>query len=289
MAELFDRDLVLTVGTTEIRMRDPNTSEPRPTLRVQFEITKTLRKAPNEAKLAIYNLSLEKRQALQDRDVPCRLVCGYLQADEVVRGTHQIFLGSLDYSRSTLDGTDWITTLQSSDGGREFRTARINTSLRGPVRVADALRQAAESLGLALGNVQQKIAEGGIRAAFDELQSGIVLSGKADQQLDKLVRSLGYEWSSQDGELLLLGPNETIDGTTARVLGSRTGLIGTPEPGENGRVKARSLILPDLGPGNRVKVESREIDGFYKVDSVTYRGDTWGADWYADLELRPLG
>lgn len=289
MAQLFDRDLILTVGNTEIRMREPGTNEPRPTLRVQFEVVKTLRKTPNEAKVAIYNLALQTRQALQEKDVPCRIVCGYVQADEVTTGIHQIFLGSLDYSRSTLQGTDWITTLQSSDGGREFRTARINTSLRGPVKVTDALRQASEALGLSLGNLQEKIQQGGIRAAFNELQNGIVLSGKAEQQVDKLVRSLGYEWSSQDGELLLLGTNETISGATARVLSAQTGLIGTPEPGEEGRVKARALILPDLGPGNRVKVESRQIDGFYKIDSTTYRGDTWGQDWYCDLELRPLG
>lgn len=289
MGELFDRDLTLTVGTTQIRMRDPQTNEPRPTLRVQFEVTKTLRKNPNEAKVAIYNLSLQTRQALQSKDVPCSIVCGYLDGQSVVRGTHQIFLGSLDYSRSTLDGTDWITTLQSSDGGRQFRSARVNVSLRGPVKVTDALSQAANALGLSVGNLQEKLQQGGLRAAFDQLQNGIVLSGKAEQQLDKLVRSLGYEWSSQDGELLLLGSNETIDQTQARVLNSATGLIGTPEPGENGRVKARSLILPDLGPGNRVQVQSREIDGFYKIDSTTYLGDTWGQDWYCDLELRPLG
>ncbi len=278
---IFDRDLVLTVGSTEIRMRQPGVDQPAPTLRVQFRVTRTNKREPNEAQVTLYNLSRQTRVAMQEKDIPTRIVCGY------VNDTHQIFLGDLDYSRSTRQGTDWVTTLQSSDGGQKIRKSRVNVSLRGPAKVTDALRAAADALGLEAGNLRQKIQEGGVRKTFDEFTQGIVLSGKADQQLDKIVRSLGLTWSSQDGQLILLGPNETIS-QQARVLGPRTGLVGSPEPGDDGRVRCRSLLLPDLTPNNRVKVESEEINGFFKVEKTTYTGDTWGNDWYADLELIPV-
>ena len=64
-------------------------------------------------------------------------------------------------------------------------------------------------------------------------------------------------------------------------------MVGSPQPGENGIVEVRALLIPQLSPGRVVALSSRETSGFYRVEKVTYQGDTRGQDWYADLELKP--
>lgn len=279
---LFSRDLVLTVGTRRIRMRSLDSQgRPRSVLRVQFKVTRTSSKEPNEAAVSIYNLAPETRVALQEKDILTQIECGY--ADNV----HQIFLGRLDYARSFREGADWVTSFQSTDGGRAFRKSRINLSLKGPVKPERVLDEIGKSMDLDLGNLKQKVAEGGPRKAVKSFLGGFVASGKAEAELTKITNTMGLQWSVQDEQLNVLAPDETL-GTLARVLSPATGLIGSPEPGDKGRITARCLILPNLIPNSRVKIEAREIEGFYKVEKVTYTGDTWGNDWYSDLELRPI-
>ena len=110
----------------------------------------------------------------------------------------------------------------------------------------------------------------------------------AQRELDRLCKTLGYDWSIQDGQLQLLGARDTIEPGDAIVLNPASGMIGTPEPGENGIVEVRSLLIPQLSPGRRVKLEAAAIQGNYRVEKVVYQGDTRGQDWYADLELKPV-
>jgi hypothetical protein len=281
LPQIFNRDFAITVGNTLIQTRDPNSDEARPTLRVQFNIVKTAKREPNEAKITIYNLSPETRTALHVKNVPTLVEAGYV-------GTrHQIFLGDLVYSRSARQGTDWATSLQSADGASKIKGSRVNLSLKGPAKATDALKNVAEALGLKTGNLDKALAAGSLREKFQQFTQGVVLSGKADQQLDKITRSMGLTWSSQDGEIILLGPNDTLT-NQVRVLSPDSGLVGSPEPGDDGIVKARALLLPELSPNFRVQIDSAEVKGFYKILKTTYSGDTAGGEWYADIECAPL-
>jgi hypothetical protein len=254
-----------------------------PILRVGFKVERTLSREPNACEIQIYNLNKDHRSKFQKKEIPITLEVGY------VGNIFQIFSGNLSKAQNRLDGRDWVTTIQVGDGNTEFRSARINQSIKGPAKIGDVLKAAAESFGLDLGNVSEKASQGSIRGKISEFVNGIVLSGKSEQQLDKVLKPMGYTWSIQDGEIQLLGPNETI-GNTVALLTSSTGMIGTPEAGENGFVKTRALIQRDLSPGYRFKIESRniEVNGFYRVEKSTYVGDTWGGEWYVDIEGKPL-
>ena len=184
------------------------------------------------------------------------------------------------------DGVNWVTSFQATDGGKELRQGRINLSFK-KVDVREAFSRVAESLGLALGNAGQKIAEGNIRGALTEFTNGLVLSGPSKKEIDRLTKMYGYDWSVQDGQLQLLGPNDAIEPGDAIVLDSARGMIGSPESGEDGIVEVRALLIPQLTPGRVVALSSRQISGFYRVEKVTYTGTTRGQDWYADLELKP--
>ncbi len=282
MAKLFNRDLVLNAGGLEIRTRDPESPNARPTLRVVFQVVRSRTKDPNTADLSIYNLKKSNRVALQEKEINTVLRAGY------VDNISQIFGGQLQRGSSVRDGSDWITSIQSGDSTKAFKSSRISKSFGGPVDVQDVLENVAKELGVGLGNLKDKIAEGGIRAGLSQFSNGFVAVGKTEKVLHRITKAMGYTFSIQDGQLQLLSPGETINPDEAILLSSSTGLIGSPEPGEKGIVKARSLMQPETLPGRKVKIESDEINAFFRIDKVVFSGDTWASDWYSDLEVSPV-
>lgn len=281
MAQLFNREIFLNVGGTLIRSRFDEEDRVLPTLRVGFNIEKTLKRTPNKAEITITNLKEDNRVKIQEKDIGVILEAGY------VGQTHQIFKGNLEFGQNRLIGREWISTIQTKDGGQAFRRSRVSKSFKRPAKVGDVFEFMAGQLGVDKGNIREKLSS--LRGGLSEWSSGIVLSGKSEKQFDKLARSMGFTWSVQDGALLLLGPKETI-GTNAAVLSSTTGMIGAPEPGEKGFVKVQALIQPDLIPGRAVEIRSRNdrLNGFYRIDKAVYVGDTWGGEWTVNIEGKPL-
>lgn len=282
--QLFGRAIAVDVGGISIASAATKTGIAE-TLRVKFKVVRSLPREPNTAQLEIYNLTKDNRAALQESGIPLLLQAGYTE------NLSQIFGGAVEHTTNLLNGRDWVSAIQGSDGGVAFRTARINTSLEGPAQVGDVLQAASDALGIDPGNIAEKVRDGSIRGALTEFVNGVVLSGKAEQQLDKVVKSMGYSWSIQDGKFQLLGPEETL-GDQAFLLTTATGLVGIPEAGEDGLVKARSLLQPEILPGKLVELQAESLDavnGAYRVEKATFIGDTWGNDWYVDIEGKPIG
>jgi len=281
--QLFGRSVTVDIGGLIITTAAAKTGV-SDTLRMKFKIVRGGKKEPNTADLDIYNLVKANRSAFQEKNLPITIEAGYTE------NVSQIFSGNLEHVDNVLNGRDWVSSIQAADAGQAFKSARINVSFAGPAQVGDVLQAAADALGVDPGNVADKVSAGSIRGALSEFTNGIVLSGKAEQQLDKVVRSMGYSWSIQDGQLQLLGPDETI-GDQAFLLTTETGLIGVPEAGEDGLVKVRGLLQPEILPGKQVEIQSlglESINGLYRVEKTTFIGDTWGSDWYVDIEGKQL-
>lgn len=287
---LFDREVVINVGGLRIasRLLDETQRRGLPEdvrsniLKVTFGGTKTLKKEPNKATVSIYNLGEQSRVALQERGQNTIVEAGY------VGSTSILFDGTLEYSNSVYNGSDWVTTLETSDGTDKTKSNRVNKSFKGPVKATAILQEAARALGVKSGNLRKAIARGSVRGNLSEFSNGYVMSGKADAALDSIARSMGYFYSIQDGQLLLLAQDDFL-GNEATLLSSSTGMVGSPEPGDDGFIKVRSLVQANLLPAHRVEVDSKSASGFYRIERVDYSLDTWGDDWYADLECRPLG
>jgi hypothetical protein len=280
MGELFNRDFSINLGGTLISSRTVD-GEIKQALRVVFSIELSLGRDPNTAEVSIYNLSEKTRGLLSQKDIATVIEAGYAGR------AHTIFSGKLDYGSTVREGVDWVSTFESTDGGKEIRESRINVSYKS-IGIGGAIRSAAESMGLGLGNIEEKIREGNLRGALEEFTGGLVMSGQSAPQMDKLVKSLGFEWSIQDGQVILLEPSAVIDPTQAILLSPSTGLIGSPQEGDDGRVDARGLLIPELKPGRKVKIESALVNGFYRVERSVFSGDTWGQEWYTEIEAKPL-
>lgn len=275
---------MINVGGLRIasRLKDGPIDNLKNILKVTFGVTSTVKKDPNSCEIQIYNLNENSRVSLQKKKQQTTVEAGY------VDNRSNIFSGVLEYSTSVYNGVDWITTLQTSDGTDKIKSKRINKSLKGPAKVGDVLQAAADAMGLKPGDLKKAIKRGSVRGNLSEFSNGIVLSGKADRVLDSVAKSMGYFYSIQNGQLTLLAPGD-FKGAKAVVISKETGMVGSPEPGDDGFVNVRTLIQPNLLPAYRVEIRSRPANGFFRIERVDYSGDTWGDDWYADLECSPLG
>lgn len=281
MGDLFNRDFSINLGGTLI---EPNSADGKiaPILRVSFKVEKSLESDANSAEVTVYNLRENTRGLLSQANIETVLEAGY------VGDRHVIFRGKLDYGATVRNGPDWVSTFESTDGGKELRESRINVSFKS-VSVQEAMRQAANALGLDLGNLESKIAGGNVRGALQQLANGLVLSGPARGQFDKLTRSFGFRWSIQNEEIVLLKEgDDVLDPNQAIVLNPDTGLVGSPQAGDKGIVSARALLVPQLQPGRKVRIEAALVDGFFRVERSVFTGDTWGPDWFVDIEAAPL-
>jgi hypothetical protein len=288
VSKLFNRQFSLVLATVEIATTE---RAPSAMLRIAFKIVRSLRPEPNTAEITVWNLAATTRATLSSlADVPATLEVGYAGLlFQIFRGTFQ-GAGSVTQQKQ---GVDWITKLELKDGGKNYASARVNTSFAAGTPLATVLQSAAAALGLPLGNVAEKAAQGAPRGgdAKTVFQKGIALSGKAAEQFDRICKIAGYGWSIQDGQIQLLAPRETLP-TEAVFLDYNSGLIGSPELGEDGTLRVRALLQPGLVPGRSIVLNSvagsNPASGTFRIERVLYAGDTWGQDWYADLELRAV-
>jgi len=293
MARLFKRACKVTIYRTaepgsfiasnpQFFVQQPNAIEVSE-LRVQFKIEKSLESSPNACEVTITNANPATRAFLEKKPLVVRLDAGY---DD---NSRHVFTGDLRYGQSQLDGTDWNTTLQLGDGDRAYRNARVSRSYRKGTSVITALKEVATSLGLQLS---------GDVAASPDLQvqfaSGHSLQGPARDELTRLLAPFGYHWSIETGRLQILKDQAVAPGT-AFLISQDTGMIGSPDyatPERNGKppqLKVKTLLYPELFAGAPINVNSRDVEGVFRINKLIHSGDTHDSDWTTEIEAIPTG
>ena len=270
--ELFGRRAVLTVGAVQIDG-----------LRIAFKIAQSDKPEPNSSEITIHNLSEDTRGQIQNRELTVVLEAGY--GDDIA----QIFYGDIrkDGISTKRSGTDWVTTIKSLDGGEAYANARIQESFAAGTKLVPVLKKLARRTGVGLGNAIKKLSSGDASGALTEFFDGVTLSGRSSKEMDRILRSAGYDYSVQDGQLQVTSIGDATD-QTAVLLSASTGLIGSPEPGAKGLTKFKSLLQPTIRPRRKVRLETEQLSGFYVVRRVMHTGDTFGEPWYSEIEATQL-
>jgi hypothetical protein len=292
---LFNRDFTMKIGGAPINIQkvNPLTGDITSALRVTFGIEKSDNRDPNRATVEIFNLSETSRKVLEIGtelaekaraagaiyDWPLIIEAGYVTTKS------QVFSGEILRADSRIEGVDWITTIEAEDGGNKYRSTRISQSFGKGTPLSAVLNSLALALRVGIGNSAAHFALS--PRGLVVFQNGVALNGQVSKLLDKYITSAGYTWSIQDGNLQVLGPDETLlDSIVA--LSALTGLVGSPDKSEKGIIKVRSLLQPQIMPGRLVTMLSKSINGGYKATKVNHYGDTWGQDWYTEFEGKPL-
>jgi hypothetical protein len=134
-----------------------------------------------------------------------------------------------------------------------------------------------------------------LRSVTEQFVHGYSAFGKVASELDHLLKSRGFTWSIQDGQLQVLQVDGALGDSIIR-LAADTGLVGSPEHGNPEKeepltqlsndaadvgfsvtahkkkgpavLKVKSLLQPGLKPGRRVKVEARGVNGVFRIETV---------------------
>jgi len=277
MTVLFGRQVILQVGTLDLSDLD-----------VGFKIERATLRAPSVAEIRIYNLAPGTRAQVEQGGTTI-LHAGY-------EDPPMIFRGDSRYVWTEPDGpVDFVTVIQARDGGRAYSEARISRSYNPGTPVLQVVRDTIETMGIGRGNLDEFSAAYALRNGSDTFADGYVAHGRASRILNDLLRAAGLRWSVQANNLQIQRGGQPLQ-TRAVVLSPDSGLLDSPTwndvgrrtSGRRGVVTAKALIQPGLDPGRRVRIESRLITGDFECRKISYAGETFGEEWSATMELRPL-
>lgn len=270
VANAFLRQYRLVIDTIDIRE-----------LAISFQVSRSLKQDPNTANISVRNLNPDHRKSLESQKSPAvRLQVGYVKTDLTT-----IYEGKVRTVETTREGTDLVTTLATGDGQDEMQTKRIAKKIPKGTPPISVFQDLAKALGVDAGNLNDASAK---LAKFSSLFSaGTVLRGNVARELSILLRSVGHEWSIQNGALQILEINKALAGQAIK-LTPQSGLLGNPSVSYvKGKAvaKLKTLLLPDLIPGRLIVVDSESVKGNFKIDKCDYSGESHSTgDWSCDIE-----
>ena len=274
-------------------------------LRVAFRITKTLSKEPNTCDLKIWNLSETSRARVSPNDFseknslelqfakleakgkfPCIVEAGY---EGQTVGDATIFSGDTRTVDHIRDRADWITHVQCGDGEKAYQFNHLNKAFSN-TDFGKIVEEVGKSLTPNIGNLKDMIAkyksEGG---KMPDLTRGFVANGRASDTLASLLKSIGKDFSIQDGALLVVDPGTAAHSQVFR-LSPSTGLIGSPDhtpPEKQGKpatLKCKCLLNSQIVPASTVRIDSEGIKGDFVVQKLDHIGDSHGSEWVTVIE-----
>lgn len=263
MSELFGRAWSVQVGLAGQETTDWGG------LRTRFRVVKTTKREPNKCTVSVWNVNDSSIARAQEKGAVLRLLAGY--------GVPQtIFLGDVDLVEVGYEGPDRIIRIEAQDGARRFRRATLDRSYAADTPLDEIFNDLFDALGLPRGNVQ---------IPSQRLASSFTAAGFTRDILDRLSASYGLEWFLLDGALEIF-PAETA-ASVGPLISADTGMVGSPERWTDEKdqdgVQVRSLMQPQMQPGSRFELRSRQFTGIYRAIEVEHTGDTHGNDWYTAI------
>lgn len=297
-----DRVYSLIVGNEQgaVEIRD---------LQIRFSVKKTNNNAEskNRARVEIFNLSTERRKALEEDYVRVSLRVGYHDTEMV-----ELFAGEVvNVSSSKNDiqrfntkrqNTDLITVLEID----ELFTTLNNTTVSTIVPAGKTVRDVILSVIKDIPEVTRHEMNGeGIKR---NLPDGYPVAGSPRQILDNLSREYDIVWQIDSGVLYVSDYEGTFSDNKDNVpkVGQMSGLIERPEftspdskrarkkdgegtnKGRKGKVKKNTikfkiLLNPTIVAGSIIYLDFEDLSGYYKVDEVDHKGDYRSNEWYSTL------
>ncbi len=269
-------------------------------LKISFDIDKDLTQQTNKCNVKIFNLAPETRKKVERPDSICILEVGY-QEDI---GLRRIFIGAITHAWTGGDGPDAVTELEMSDGQVAIRDSVISVGYSAGANGGKIVSDIAAQMGLLLRVANDVL--------FTDYPNGYSYAGYAKTALDKVCSAAGAIWSIQNNELQVIMGGGT-NGVRALAFSANSGLIGSPERIVKGVKRAdsdkeqekkkkrkvkkqdkhekkagwkiKSLLAPTVNPGDAVRVESRTVTGWFRVETLKHSGDTHGNEWFTEHNI----
>lgn len=254
-------------------------TDPAP-LKIKFDIDKNSLGSSNKAKIEIYNLSQQTRQAIKKGYI-VQLKAGYQSGYDIIF-TGNILPNGIGSKRSN---ADIITTIECGDGESAIVMAALDKSYPAGITALQILRDCATAMNLENSVNPEGISSGIVFLPNNTVYNkGFVAKGPASATLDKICKPLGLEWSVQNNNLNVI-PKTGHNGQTAILISKDTGMIGVPSQNDQ-MTKFTALLNPRIVPGSLIKLESENtlLNGFYRIRRSHFEGDTHDNKWQVETE-----
>ena len=250
----------------------------RESFAISFSVKKTLLSNPNTSTITITNLGRPVRDALQQRGLAVRLLGGYRDT-----GVRTLASGSLLSALPVRNGTDIDTTFTMLDGYGGMSRGVYQRTFDGRIPIRDVVADAATRLpGVTVGNIDVDGFTG---------SRGRVFNGKTTDVLNALAEQYGFSWSVQNGVFQALQDNRAS--TRVFRISAEEGNLIDAQPQLSGPFQERTGITivaylnPILRPGDTVDLRSTvnpQLNGRYKVHTLSFDGTTTSGDWTMSIE-----
>ena len=260
-------------------------------LRIRFQVEQALVGKPGHAVITVNNMANDTAQRIQREGAPVILQAGHEgNAGLIFRGT------AIQIRRGRESQTDTFLEITAIDGDVAYMYATVNVSMAAGWTHTDQLKEMQKGM-------QAKGVDPGYTGELYQNKSvrGKALFGAVRDHMHDFSVSTGTEWAINMGKMDVV-PVGGILPDEAFLLTPDTGLIGMPTQSVDG-MHVRALLNPCFRAGAQVKLQNSSIvmaqinpayadvtynapidlDGAYKIYSVSHTGDTRGNDYYTDM------
>ena len=282
----FKRDYRISAGlrgrgTFEIGETTPQYPVP---LHVEFSVEKSDAEAQNTGTISIWNLSDAQLAVLNQRDCNISLQAGYNGRISLISA------GIISDVTTEMDSADRRTKIEYVDNLVEVRDTYVSVSYRGTVSWKTIMDSVAAQMGVAITYAYN--------VSFTNVYNGFSYVGLGRNILTKACNCCGLSWSLQNGIIQVKKPGDVMK-RQAYLLSVETGLLNVPaqvsieksvSSTESEKTKLRGweveyLMNGAINVNDYVKVESREVTGFFTVHKIAVDGDNVSGDWICKAQL----
>lgn len=249
-------------------------------LHISFTVEKADTETPNTSDISLWNLSPEHLAILNQKDCVVTLRAGY---DKLMT---LIFVGTVTFLSTELDGADRETSMELADGGIELRDTYVSMSYSGAINSKKIIEDIAVQMGVTVTF--------SYNATFYDFPNGFSVIGTGRVALDKACSSSGLTWQIQNGVLQVKNARDTMT-REVYLLSPDSGLLGIPKKvtfgadssgGEDqSGWEVEYLLNGAIGIGDYVRLESNTVKGYFRVYSIEMSGDNLEGDWLCTTRL----
>ena len=282
----FDRQYRIKIGhagETGFEIGAVSESQPHP-LHIEFSCEKSDAEAQNTGRVTIWNLSPQHIAVLEEKDCILSLRAGY--GDRLA----QIFTGIVSYVKTDPDGADKRTQIEVVDNLVQVRDTYVSISYAGVVNWKTIIDAIGAQMGVAISY--------SYNASFPNTTNGYSYIGPASGALTAACTCCGLVWNIQNGVLQIKRPNDIMS-QEVFVISPDTGLLGSPSRVSLEKSKSANVSYADkqfgwevqylmngaIGVDDYVRLESKNVTGYFRAQKVEYSGDNLSGDWICKARL----
>ena len=265
-------------------------------LQVNFDVMKDLTEKTNKSNVTIFNMAKANRDKVSQQDTEVEIYLGYEGTGEIC-----VFKGTVVYAKTFREGNDVKTKLDLSDGQIAIRDCQLSLSFAKGTSKKTAVDAVAHDMGIAV--------EYGDGVQLGIFPAGFSFVGAGKDAMNSILGT-EYTWSIQNNIMQVIAAGGVFV-NKGYVFSASSGLVGAPErinesnpyedeetakrrqaqknhtdrPQKRAGWKIQTLMTPSVNAGDKVGVDSDEISGWFRVESVHHKGDYIGGTWTSEFTL----